>query len=530
MAQDRNLQAMVNDVNAASEELKVVGQDLEYRTRVDLERHANAKARQRLQPGRCTHGSPSNRLACTGCAAGENDVSKLCADLLTILYERQDNHEEEHKKCEQHILELQRQLLAVKANYSALSEASDDADGRIRTALRIRSASCAPSFGFDLTTIGDYVAPCGLANTVRLSDPSDATRYPFDYVFGPEATNSGIHESIGHLAGDVMRGYNCLVMAYGDSGSGKTFTMIRQPDSLISLFMAQVFSQIVEQQDSAKNRHVVGLAAFDIYQNKLHDALRIDETIHTQREKGHNYPSPRVHPVSSCCDATLPVPSHHTVYVEGAGIALTEQRICCTKSGIDVLQRTAARVGGLFTDATSNNAESSRAHHFVYISVYDQHADSNKQGDNQIGRILLVDLAGQENINDVGDGAKRIYPPSTISNNAATTAGAAKLSSASLKTPSPRIRPPSARRSTSSPLTKADANSAQRRNKAREEETRKGGKIRFGTPEEESKAIGSDLLELRKVLRALREGVRPSWRTCKVRELNLIVEAATARR
>ena len=47
--------------------------------------------------------------------------------------------------------------------------------------------------------------------------------YPFDLVFGPEATQSMIyHDVVGPMLDEVMMGYNCTLFAYGQTGTGKT--------------------------------------------------------------------------------------------------------------------------------------------------------------------------------------------------------------------------------------------------------------------------------------------------------------------
>lgn len=48
--------------------------------------------------------------------------------------------------------------------------------------------------------------------------------YPFDLVFGPEATQSMVyHEVVGPMLAEVLMGYNCTLFAYGQTGTGKTY-------------------------------------------------------------------------------------------------------------------------------------------------------------------------------------------------------------------------------------------------------------------------------------------------------------------
>ena len=53
--------------------------------------------------------------------------------------------------------------------------------------------------------------------------------YPFDLVFGPDATQSMIyHDVVGPMLNEVVMGYNCTLFAYGQTGTGKTWVILRQ--------------------------------------------------------------------------------------------------------------------------------------------------------------------------------------------------------------------------------------------------------------------------------------------------------------
>lgn len=47
--------------------------------------------------------------------------------------------------------------------------------------------------------------------------------YPFDIVFGPEADQSIVYHDVVHpMIEEVLKGYNCTLFAYGQTGTGKT--------------------------------------------------------------------------------------------------------------------------------------------------------------------------------------------------------------------------------------------------------------------------------------------------------------------
>jgi len=52
------------------------------------------------------------------------------------------------------------------------------------------------------------------------------TSYQFDRVFGPKSQQLDVYRAVvGPLIEQLMMGYNCTLFAYGQTGTGKTFTM-----------------------------------------------------------------------------------------------------------------------------------------------------------------------------------------------------------------------------------------------------------------------------------------------------------------
>ena len=50
--------------------------------------------------------------------------------------------------------------------------------------------------------------------------------FTFDKVFGPKAQQRSIYDqAIAPVVNEVLEGFNCTVFAYGQTGTGKTYTM-----------------------------------------------------------------------------------------------------------------------------------------------------------------------------------------------------------------------------------------------------------------------------------------------------------------
>lgn len=61
----------------------------------------------------------------------------------------------------------------------------------------------------------------------QTGDSRVTKKFTFDRTFGPESKQSDVYQVIvAPLINEVLSGYNCTVFAYGQTGTGKTHTMI----------------------------------------------------------------------------------------------------------------------------------------------------------------------------------------------------------------------------------------------------------------------------------------------------------------
>ena len=78
------------------------------------------------------------------------------------------------------------------------------------------------------------ISPTSLA----INAPQGRKLFVFDRVFGEEVRQEGVWEYLNESVDAFVQGYNVSVLAYGQSGSGKSYTMgtsgpIEQGDSRI---------------------------------------------------------------------------------------------------------------------------------------------------------------------------------------------------------------------------------------------------------------------------------------------------------
>jgi kinesin family protein 4/21/27 len=70
-------------------------------------------------------------------------------------------------------------------------------------------------------SIAQVTSPTSLA----VDSPQGRKLFVFDRVFGEDVTQEGVWEYVQESVNAFLQGYNVSVLAYGQSGSGKSYTM-----------------------------------------------------------------------------------------------------------------------------------------------------------------------------------------------------------------------------------------------------------------------------------------------------------------
>ena len=108
--------------------------------------------------------------------------------------------------------------------------------------------------------------------------------YPFDTVFGPEADQSLIYQDVvAPMLDEVINGYNCTIFAYGQTGTGKTYTMhgdlkptplgLPSPSAgMIPRALHKLFTQLNERFSDFS----VKVSYIELYNEELRDLLSAD--------------------------------------------------------------------------------------------------------------------------------------------------------------------------------------------------------------------------------------------------------------
>jgi len=206
---------------------------------------------------------------------------------------------------------------------------------------------------------------------VKIAGEEKPHDFGFDGIFGPETAQVEVFNQVARPVIDkLMEGYNGTIFAYGQTSSGKTFTM-EGPDvidsddkkGIIPRMMSYLFETILNSSEHIEFN--VKVSFLELYNEKLQDLLdprKNNLQIKEDKAKG-----------IFIQDAT-------EIYVTSA-----EQMKQVHKSGFE--SRTIA--------ATRMNERSSRSHSIFIVAVTqkDTKTDASKSS-----KLYFVDLAGSEKI------------------------------------------------------------------------------------------------------------------------------------
>ncbi|KAI6022678.1 kinesin motor domain-containing protein [Pisolithus marmoratus] len=229
--------------------------------------------------------------------------------------------------------------------------------------------------------------------------------YPFDLVFGPEADQAMIyHEVVSPLLDEVIMGYNCTLFAYGQTGTGKTYTMqgdlvptpMGNPSAQAGM-IPRVLFRLFHRLETSVADYSVKISFVELYNEELRDLLA-NEML---PPAGSTQPMGKGGPVDN--QGGLKIfddASKKGVFIQG----LEEIPVKDARDALALLTKGSHRRQ---IAATKFNDHSSRSHSVFSITVHTK--ETSNVGDDllKVGKLNLVDLAGSENIARSGAENKR---------------------------------------------------------------------------------------------------------------------------
>ncbi|ORY29191.1 kinesin-domain-containing protein [Neocallimastix californiae] len=161
------------------------------------------------------------------------------------------------------------------------SKVKEENEGYMQVAIRIK-----PLDGNKKTCL-QYIPDSNQIEVNKEYGTENFKRYfSFDYIFGPSTTQETIYNQLcPPLINHFLDGINITVFAYGQTGTGKTYTMGSETSSLNPEESIGIIPRVIqglyngiEQKKKENNEieYVVKITFIEIYQEQLRDLLHPD--------------------------------------------------------------------------------------------------------------------------------------------------------------------------------------------------------------------------------------------------------------
>ncbi|KAK2400964.1 Kinesin-like protein KIN-5C [Trifolium repens] len=218
--------------------------------------------------------------------------------------------------------------------------------------------------------------------------------FTFDKVFGPSAKQKDLYDqAVIPIVNEVLEGFNCTIFAYGQTGTGKTYTMEGDskktksgPNGELPAeagVIPRAVKQIFDTLEGQNAEYSVKVTFLELYNEEITDLLAPEEISKVSLEEKVKKQLP------------LMEDGKGGVLVRG----LEEEIVTSANEIFTLLERGSAKRR---TAETLLNKQSSRSHSLFSITIHIK--ESTPEGEELIkcGKLNLVDLAGSENISRSG--------------------------------------------------------------------------------------------------------------------------------
>ncbi|XP_019153437.1 PREDICTED: kinesin-like protein KIN-5C isoform X1 [Ipomoea nil] len=220
--------------------------------------------------------------------------------------------------------------------------------------------------------------------------------FTFDKVFGPSAQQKDLYDqAIIPIVNEVLEGFNCTIFAYGQTGTGKTYTM--EGDSKRAKgqgahngelpsgagVIPRAVKQIFDTLESQNAEYSVKVTFLELYNEEITDLLAPEDLSKVALEDRQKKQLP------------LMEDGKGGVLVRG----LEEEIVTSASEIFTLLERGSAKRR---TAETLLNKQSSRSHSLFSITIHIKEATPEGEELIKCGKLNLVDLAGSENISRSG--------------------------------------------------------------------------------------------------------------------------------
>ncbi|XP_057512549.1 kinesin-like protein KIN-14U [Actinidia eriantha] len=288
--------------------------------------------------------------------------------------------EHEKNELETKIVNLEGEIVWLRHKQRSLDEKRREAlnkildtKGCIRVFCRIRPI---------LSTIRRIHKPIvvGLGSEkIVVGSAGSRKEFGFDKVFSQEATQEDVFVEVEPILRSALDGHNVCILAYGQTGTGKTFTMDGTSDSP-GLVLRALEDLIRQASFDNSASFTFSISMLEVYLGNLRDLLAPK-------------PSSRAYGAVSRCNLNIQTDLKGLVEIEG----LTEVEFSnFTKANWWYTKGRRVRS----TSWTNVNEASSRSHCLTRITIF-RRGDASG-GKAEVSKLWLVDLGGSERLLKTG--------------------------------------------------------------------------------------------------------------------------------
>jgi len=301
---------------------------------------------------------------------------------------RERELEEQHRKAmeDQKVIEkLKEQSAVEEKKRRELHNIIQEIKGNIRVYIRIRPSLRTNDDGSSMyeKVMGSddrgltVVAPAEESATGRGTVNKKWT-FEFDRVFWPNATQTEVFTEISQLVQSALDGYKVCIFAYGQTSSGKTFTMegpekiTPETRGMIPRSVEQLFNYREEMKAKGWS-YEFSVSYLEIYNTTIRDLLQEEDEDVAENKHEIKLVKQGKEMVTAVDGLTL-VPVGST----------------------DELQPVLAKARTNRSSAkTASNERSSRSHSVFTLRMHGAHVESGQETN---GILNLIDLAGSERV------------------------------------------------------------------------------------------------------------------------------------
>ena len=219
-----------------------------------------------------------------------------------------------------------------------------------------------------------------------IDNPSNFLPHPytFDHIFDMDSTQDDVYKiSAVPAVESLISGFNSTIFAYGQTGTGKTYTMegfsydyLSPKKGLIPRAIENIFKYI-ENNSNSNTTFIIRVTYLQIYNESIDDLLKSEKkhlTIRENHKKG--------------------------IYVEG----LSEWAVCSPNDIYALLEKGAQNR----TKAHTNMNDVSSRSHAVFTIILEQMKSFKGKKKFKCGKLNMVDLAGSERVKLSGASGKQL--------------------------------------------------------------------------------------------------------------------------